>query len=470
MQGIEVRLLGPVEVVLDGQVLPLGSTKQKALLAMLGLRVNEAVSLDALVEELWGESAPPSASATAQSLVSRLRRALRTGPAGGASLPARGSGYALQIDPQRVDASRFTALAAAGREALARGDGSAAADALRAALDCWRGSALAGLAVEGRLLLEANRLEEERLGVVESLAEAELARGAHAAALTLIEPHVAEHPLREGAWASLMLALYRLGRQADALAAFQRLRAVLADEHGIDPTPALRELEAQILAQHPGLRAPTPAGAAAGTGEVAAARAFGDTVAFLFTDIESSTRAWEGDPDAMSRTLAEHDRLLAEACEVWGGRAFGHTGDGMCAAFPTAAAAVGAAVAGQRALTGVTRVKVRMGVHAGEVEQRAGNYFGPTLNRTARLMALAWGGQIVCSAAAAGLAADRLADGIDLLDLGEVRLPDLTRPERVFQVRHPAISADFPPLRARSGPRTNLPSALSSFIGRVDEA
>jgi class 3 adenylate cyclase len=157
------------------------------------------------------------------------------------------------------------------------------------------------------------------------------------------------------------------------------------DDTATDGTPAVagsacrRERPCNCL---PRTRAPTQP------------REFGDTVAFLFTDIESSPRSWESDPDVTSKAPAGHDRALADACERWGGTVFNHTGDGMCAAFPTAAAAIGAAVAAQQAgATPRAALRVRMGVHAGTVERRAGNFCGPTLSRTARLMATAWGDQ-----------------------------------------------------------------------------
>ena len=163
----------------------------------------------------------------------------------------------------------------------------------------------------------------------------------------------------------------------------------------------------------------------------------------------------------MAADLARHDALLTAACEAWDGQVFSHTGDGLGAVFPTAGAAVGAAMAGH--WPSPTRngsrpsPQVRMAVHAGEAVRRAGNYFGPPLNRTARLLATASGGQILCSEAAADLAGDRLPPGTVLVDLGEHRLADLALPERVFQV----AQAQLPSSSRRCGPRThrhNLPA------------
>jgi predicted ATPase/class 3 adenylate cyclase len=195
---------------------------------------------------------------------------------------------------------------------------------------------------------------------------------------------------------------------------------------------------------------------------------------FLFTDIESSTRRWESDPAGMAADLARHDRLLKRAMESAGGKVFGHTGDGMVAAFSDPGAALEAAVGGQLAVaaaawSGASPLRVRMGVHTGPAQRRASNYFGPTLNRTARMMAVGSGGQVLCSQATAELAAGNLPAGVGLLDLGEHRLADLAQPERVFQVVHPDLESTFPRLRSLGAHRHNLPVALTSFVGRTSE-
>lgn len=473
-EGLELRVLGQLETVVAGKTIDITSAKQAALLVALALEPGKVVSSERLVDALWGEDPPGSAQTTLRSLVYRLRRALAGDGEDDAAgwLRGRGSGYMLDVGPDAVDTARFDRLTAAGRDALARTEPAVAAEALRQSLGLWRGPALGELGSWPYFCAEARRLDEARLGVIEDLAEAELALGRPADALARLEPHVGANPLRERAWGQLMLALYRLGRQADALQAYQRVRRVLAEELGIEPTPPLRDLEAGILQHRPELLLATEERAVAHPA-APAPRGFGDTVAFLFTDIESSTRRWEGDHDAMATDLARHDKLLSEACERWGGRLFSHTGDGLCAAFPTAAGAIGAAVTGQCTLGQeqwtYEPLRVRMAVHAGAAECRAGNYFGPTLNRTARLLAASWGGQIVCSATAADLAAEHLPEMVSLLDLGEQRLADLARPERVFQVAHPGLPAHFLPLRTASALRHNLPAALTSFVGRAKE-
>ncbi len=197
-------------------------------------------------------------------------------------------------------------------------------------------------------------------------------------------------------------------------------------------------------------------------------------VTFLFTDIESSTRAWEDHPGAMSISLARHDELVHRAVKDSGGTVFKHTGDGICAAFSTAPAALEAALAAQCALQAedwheAEALRVRMAIHTGVAEQRAGDFFGPPLNRAARLLSTAHGGQTLLSLVTAELVRDELPPGADLRDLGEHRLADLTRPERVFQLDHPALPAAFPALRSLAAHRHNLPVATSSFIGRDRE-
>jgi len=470
--GVEFRLLGTVEVTAGGRVIEIGSAKQRTLLASLLVRLNRVVATDVLVDDLWGDAPPASVGSTLQSLISRLRRTLEgAAPAGdaGARLRGRDGGYVLEATADRVDAVRFDRLLAEGRQALAGGDADGAVARLTRALALWRGAAFGELADRPFARLEAERLEEARLAGVEDLAEALLAVGRAEEALERLKPHVAEHPLREQAWGQLMLALYRLGRQADALRAYQHLRHTLAEELGVDPTPELRRLEEQILRQTPNLR--SPAGSAQRAGEP---RWSGDIVVFLFTDIEGSTRRWEVDRQAMASDLARHDAIVLDAAEAHDGDAFSHTGDGFCVAFPTVRAAFDTAVDIQRRVkdepwSSADPVRVRMAVHAGPAQRRAGNWFGPTLNRTARLLSTAAGGQIVCSQVAADLARDDLAPLIGLTDLGEHRLADLTRRERIYQLGHPDLPADFGPLRSLDDRRHNLPVALTSFVGRQRE-
>jgi class 3 adenylate cyclase len=198
------------------------------------------------------------------------------------------------------------------------------------------------------------------------------------------------------------------------------------------------------------------------------------TLTFLLTDIEGSTRRWAEHPEAMSVGLVRHDELLRGAIESHGGGIFKHTGDGVSAVFATPYDALAGAVAAQQSLHtepwgAIGDLPVRMGIHIGRAEYRMSDYFGPTLNRVARLMATAHGGQIVVSLPTQEIVRDDLPPEVSLLDLGEHRLADLARPEHVFQVVHPGLPPTFPPLRSLAVDRHNLPLALTHFVGRRAE-
>jgi predicted ATPase/DNA-binding SARP family transcriptional activator len=254
MSGLpQFRLLGPLEVALDGEPVALGGQKQRALLATLLLEPNRIVSGDRLIDAVWGEIPPETARNTVQVYISQLRKHL---PAG--ALQTAPPGYRLAVDPATVDVFEFVRLSDEGRSALASGDAAAAAETLRAALGLWRGPALADLASVPFAQTEILRLEEQRAAAAEDLIDADLALGRHDQLVAELEALVAEHPLRERLHAQLMLALYRAGRQADALNAYQRARATLVEELGIEPGDALRRLERAILAHDPSLDLTVP--------------------------------------------------------------------------------------------------------------------------------------------------------------------------------------------------------------------
>lgn len=250
---LELGLLGPFEVRIDhGAPVALGGVRQRALLAVLGLQANQLVSTDRLIDELWGEDRPSTAVHTVQVFVSRLRRAL--GPAGGRLL-TRPPGYVLELGPDELDAGRCKRLFDRGRSVLGAGDAAAAVVLLQSAQALWRGPPLADFTYEPFAQATIARLEELRLSCREELIEAELASGRHAKVVSELESLVREQPLRERPRGQLMVALYRCGRQAEALEAFQRARRTLVDELGLDPSPALQELEHRILRQDPSLDA-----------------------------------------------------------------------------------------------------------------------------------------------------------------------------------------------------------------------
>jgi len=254
---VEFRLLGPLEVRGDhGEALQLGGQKRRALLALLLLHANEVVSSDRLIEELWGEEPPQAAATALHGHISRLRKLLG---GNGELLVTRAPGYLLQVEPGQLDLNRFETLRDEARTARSQGDLGGASINLREALSLWRGPALADLAYERFAEVEAPRLEELRLATLEERVDVDLALGRHADLVPELERLVREQPLREGFRAQLMLALYRSGRQAEALQAYQDARRVLLEELGIDPSPRLRELEQAILRQDESLGPPAPA-------------------------------------------------------------------------------------------------------------------------------------------------------------------------------------------------------------------
>jgi predicted ATPase/DNA-binding SARP family transcriptional activator len=254
---VEFRILGAVEASDNGLTLDLGGLRERTLLARLLLAANQAVPTDRLVEDLWSGDPPPHSIATLRVYVSRLRRAL--GPHGSALLTQPAS-YRLDVSADQLDAARFERLVRAGEADLAAGRAAAAAGTLREALQLWRGPALSDVAELSFARADAARLEEARLTALESRVEADLACGRHTSLVAELDGLVTRHPLRERLTGQHMLALYRCGRQADALRAYGQLRARLADELGIDPSPELRRLHERILRQEPGLDWQAPGG------------------------------------------------------------------------------------------------------------------------------------------------------------------------------------------------------------------
>jgi DNA-binding SARP family transcriptional activator len=255
---MDFRILGPLEALDGGRVVALGGPKQRALLGLFLLHRGETLSSDRLIDELWGERPPATATKSVQVYISRLRKALArgNGDASAGTIVTREHGYELRLDPERLDAHRFERLVAEARSDLAAGRPKPAVSALEAALSLWRGPPLADLAYEPFAQREAARLDDLRLEALETLIEAKLALGAHAEVVGRLHTLIGDHPFRERLRAQLMLALYRCDRQADALQAYQDARRTLVDELGIEPSERLRELEQAILAQDPRLHLP----------------------------------------------------------------------------------------------------------------------------------------------------------------------------------------------------------------------
>ena len=241
---MEFRILGELEVIGEDGPIELKAAKQRALLGILLLRANEVVSAESLIDLLWNERPPPSAPKLVQVYVSQLRRVLGDG-----RIVTRAPGYVLTLEPEELDSARFERLLAEGRAALAEGSATRARRSFGAALELWRGPALADLAFEEFARTDVARLEELRLAALEERIESDLALGRHDQLVPELGALVDRYPLRERLWRQTMLALYRSGRQAEALECFARARRTLGDELGLEPGEELRQLQAAILRQ-----------------------------------------------------------------------------------------------------------------------------------------------------------------------------------------------------------------------------
>src|SRR5262245_58556528 len=324
MRQIEFKVLGPLEVVADGHPLELNRKKQRSLLALLLLDAGEVVSSDRLIEELWGDKPPKVASHSLQNLVSDLRKVL-----GPDTVRTREPGYVLDVDRDRIDLHQFERLVALAAEG---GDAERRSSLLREALALWRGPPLADLTFEPFAHVEVARLEELRTAAREELMQADLELGRHSRVIPELEALVAEHPLRERLRGQLMVALYRSGRQAEALEAYRAARETLVDELGIEPSPELQQLEHAILRQDPSLDLTE----ASPTAAVAAVAPSGEerrkVVTMLFADIVDFTRLGASlDPEVLRDVMRRYFDTVRTVVERHGGTVEKFIGDAAMA-------------------------------------------------------------------------------------------------------------------------------------------
>ncbi|HUJ91224.1 MAG TPA: BTAD domain-containing putative transcriptional regulator [Gaiellaceae bacterium] len=443
--GTEFRLLGPLEVLTDGRPAPLRAAKQRALLADLLVHRGKVVSVDRLVDDLWQESPPAGARHALEAHASRLRGAL--GDA--AALVAQPPGYALEVEPDLVDAVRFERLLAEARAAAPE----QAAELAAAALALWRGPALADFAYEPFAQAEIARLEELRWEAVHLRIDAGLALGRDGLVPEL-EALVAAEPLRERLRAQLMLALYRAGRQADALAVYRDARTALLDELGLEPGPELRELEAAILRQDETLARPaTPPPAAAVTAPQR------KLATILFVDVVDSTGlAVALDPEALHGVLRRYFDAATTAVERHGGIVEKFAGDAVMAVFGTPLAHEDDALRAARAAIEIrdavallgqelareldVELQVRLGLATGEVLSGGGPgeplATGPATIVAHRLQEEVGAGEI-----AVDELTRRLTAGAGRFEeLGEIELRGLRQPMRAFRLEE--LAADAP--------------------------
>jgi len=328
---MDFRILGPLEVRDGDRAVRLRSGKQGALLALLLVNANRTLAIDRIVDELWGEDVPETAQKMVQIYVSRLRKALPDG-----MLHTRPPGYALVLEQEALDLHRFEQLVADARVALDEGRPEAAAEEFRAALQLWRGHALAEFASEPFAQRERARLDELRLSALEERIEADLALGRHHALAPELEPLVGAHPFRERLRGQLMLALYRCGRQADALHVLQSGRHRLVEDLGITPGPALQELERRILNQDPALDVAPPTEQVEPRRGAAAERKL---ATIIVADVVGSTELGERlDPERLDALLDVYFGTLSEVVAEWGGTVEKYIGDAIVAVFGVPAA------------------------------------------------------------------------------------------------------------------------------------
>ncbi|MEW2482251.1 BTAD domain-containing putative transcriptional regulator [Mycobacterium sp. NPDC049093] len=456
---MELGVLGPLQVRLDGAPVAVPGAKPRAILTMLGLHGGSVVPADVLMELLWGDDPPRTAAKALQTHISSLRHTLGDG-----FVLTEGTGW--RLNTAETDAARFQSLTKAGRDALAAGDTSAALIRFDEAASLWRG--VPELPDGRRGVSEKTRWIEAHAALVEDRADALLATGRAAEVVGDLEAAVADAPLRERRWGQLMLALYRAGRQGEALGAYRRARSLLADELGVDPGPELRRLEAAIVAQDTELDIPA----------IQHVPSVTRAVTFLLTDIEGSTAAWEADADAMAVALARHDELVEQIVTSRGGRLIKTRGEGDAtfSVFDRPSAAAAAAIELQDAIfhepwAPADPMRIRVALHTGEAELRDGDYFGRAVNRAARLRSLASGGQTLCSGGTAELVIDSLPDDVALADLGMRQLKNLTRPEHVFELRL-QTDENPPPAGDTTIDRPMMPTVLGGpgpFVGRNHE-
>ncbi len=411
---VEFRVLGPVEALHGGVPLALGGPKQRSVLALLVASAGRPVSVGALIDGVYGDDATDGARRTIHTYVSNLRREI------GDVITRAGDGYLLNSTD--IDAVRFEALYRAGSAALAD-DPDQASVQLREALSLWRGHAYAD--VEGRSQLDAEigRLEELRLSAVDARIEADLALGLHRDLIGELEALSAEHPLRESFRAHHMLALYRSGRQSEALRAFGRTRTLLAEELGIDPSPTLQELESAILTQDPKLDVRI--------------KAIVETRAILAAELDDALSFHSmADRDA---AFERRDAALVLAASAQAGQMLGVSGSAAYAWFPDVAHALSAAVTLPLDL-------VRVAVDHGEVEVGDRGVVGAPVVRSLRLAAVAHPGQILLSADAQSRLARQADGGWALKTLGRYSIRGLDTDAAVFQLLGRGLPEEFPDL------------------------
>jgi DNA-binding SARP family transcriptional activator len=460
---MEFRILGPLEASDGRRLLPLGGAKPRALLAALLLQANETVSSDRLIDEIWGENPPRSAAKLVQGYVSRLRRSP------GAAIETRPPGYRLRVEDDELDLLAFLRLVDDAREAVRRNDLGRAARLFTEALAMWRGIPLSDVELHGTAALEADRLGELRLSLLLDRVDVELALGRHAELVSDLEALVLANPLQERLRGQLMLALYRSGRQADALRVYRELRTLLVEQLGLEPSEALRSLESAILRHDPAAAAPAPAPIADETDptvperlreDVRAPREERKLATILVVELAIEGSARDDDPESARATRTTALGRVKHQVERHGGVIEHVVGDRMLALFGVQQAheddadrAVRAAVSALDSVAelraeGPPPVVVRAAVEAGDVlvaDDGAGRrtLTGAPIGTAERLLGAARPGQVVVGQRARTATADTV-------EYRELRTDQSHG--RVWEVsaRRPSLAAQRRPLTLRA--------------------
>jgi DNA-binding SARP family transcriptional activator len=457
---VEFGILGSIQLSVDGGAVDLGGTKRRGLVCRLIVDVNRVVPLDALVEDLWAGERAGSAQSTIYTYLSQLRKIV-----GPDRVLTRPPGYMLVAAPDEIDAERFERLVDLARSKL-----DSPHDTIRMLEEAdrlWRGPALAEFADASWARPTAERLERARVDAFAVRIDALLSAGRAPDAARELEGLVETQPFDERFWRQLVLANYRCGRQADALRAYQRARDTLVDELGIEPSPELRALELAVLAQDASLDVSPPIRATSDDAEIASSTG---TITVLLTDIEESSTLWERAPDAMAAATLRAEKLIAECVAAADGRFLKSRGEGDAtfSAFLLASNGVRAANAIRDRLEAEqwpddARLRIRIAVNTGEVYGRDDDFFGPAVNRAARLRALVAGGQVIVGASTAALVADALPE-VTLVPLDVRQLKGLQRDEPAF------IVASLRPADADAASSMSdlswIPPVFADFVGR----
>jgi class 3 adenylate cyclase/DNA-binding SARP family transcriptional activator len=491
---VDFLLLGPLEARQAGRPLRLGSIKHRMLLAKLLVHANQVVSTDELIDTVWGEQPPPTVRQSLQNHVASLRRVIE--PSGEPTTPprtlrTRDPGYLLQLDPEQLDLQRFRRLLDEGRGALANGEPTTAVRLLHEALSLWRGPVLADVVAAGGSWPELVGIDEERLAALEVRLQADLALGRHLELIGELEGLVRQYPLREQLHGQLMLALYRCGRQADALGAYRAARRILVDELGIEPSIGLQRLEQAILAQDPALELLGPAGSGDESSVAAGQRRHTATgiakggepggaerklVTVLFAEVDDAgAEQGERDPEDVSSMLERHLERMQTEVSGFGGVVEHAIGGTMMAVFGVPQTreddperAVRTALAIRDALSGVA--ELRVAVATGEALVTPGGrptrVAGDLVSTCARLQQAAPPGSVLVSEATERATSRVISYGPASL----LALAGRARPVTVWSALEPRNRTGLESLTARPVPLVGRSHEFGELLRAFERA